>query len=123
GGRDTDLALHDLGPGPCPVRGGGGLGYTYGAPATAQVIEDQLADVVVGRSVWGTAAVNDAMNTVVRNAGRPGLVSGALSAVDIALWDLKSRLLDLPLSQPLGAARAEPPCYCSGRLPPFGAAH
>src|SRR5699024_2216705 len=67
-----------------------GLGYTYGAPATAQVIEDQLADVVVGRSVWGTAAVNDAMNRVVRNAGRPGLVSGALSAVDIALWDLKS---------------------------------
>lgn len=99
-----------------------GLGYTYGAPATAQVIEDQLADVVVGRSVWGTAAVNDAMNRVVRNAGRPGLVSGALSAVDIALWDLKSRLLDLPLSQLLGAARAEVPVYGSGGFTTYGAA-
>src|SRR5699024_9702516 len=95
---------------------------TYGAPATAQVIEDQLADAVVGRSVWGTAAVNDAMNTVVRNAGRPGLVSGALSAVDIALWDLKSRLLDLPLSQMLGAARAEVPVYGSGGFTTYGAA-
>src|SRR5699024_12465386 len=49
-----------------------GLGYTYGAPATAQVIEDQLAAVVARRSAWGTAAVNAALHTGARNAGTPG---------------------------------------------------
>ncbi|MFI6146986.1 enolase C-terminal domain-like protein [Streptomyces sp. NPDC051109] len=91
-----------------------GLGWTYGAAATARVVEQQLAGVVTGRSAWDVPALNEAMSRAVRNAGRPGLVAGALSAVDIALWDLKARLLGLPLVRLLGAARDDVPVYGSG---------
>ena len=50
----------------------------------------------------------------VRNAGRPGLVSMAISAVDTALWDLEARLLGLPLHRLLGAVRDDVPIYGSG---------
>jgi L-alanine-DL-glutamate epimerase-like enolase superfamily enzyme len=98
------------------VSGGGatGLGYTYGAAATAHVVEQQLADVIKGLSAWDVPAANEAMNRAVRNAGRPGLIAGAVSAVDIALWDLKARLLDLPLVRLLGASHTEVPVYGSG---------
>ena len=49
-----------------------------------------------------------------RNLGRPGIVSMAISAVDSALWDLKARLLDLPLITLLGAAREAVQVYGSG---------
>src|SRR5205823_12411941 len=48
------------------------------------------------------------------NLGRPGIVSMAISAVDSALWDLKARLLDLPLITLLGAAREAVQVYGSG---------
>jgi L-alanine-DL-glutamate epimerase-like enolase superfamily enzyme len=98
------------------VSGGGttGLGYTYGAAATARIVEQQLAGVVTGRCAWDVPAANEAMNQTVRNAGRPGLIAGAVSAVDIALWDLKARLLDLPLTRLLGASRTAVPVYGSG---------
>jgi L-alanine-DL-glutamate epimerase-like enolase superfamily enzyme len=54
------------------------------------------------------------MTRAVRNAGRPGVASTAIAALDTALWDLKSRLLDVPLTILLGAARAEIPVYGSG---------
>jgi L-alanine-DL-glutamate epimerase-like enolase superfamily enzyme len=50
----------------------------------------------------------------LRNIGRPGIGFMALSAVDIALWDLKARLLGLPLVELLGAVRDEAPVYGSG---------
>src|SRR5207237_7802064 len=50
----------------------------------------------------------------IRNLGRPGIASMAISAVDTALWDLKARLLDLPLVTLLGAVRASVPVYGSG---------
>ncbi|MFE4964395.1 enolase C-terminal domain-like protein [Streptomyces sp. NPDC056660] len=94
--------------------GATGLGYTYGAAATAEVVDRQLAAVVTGRCAWDVPAANEAMNRAVRNAGRPGLIAGAVSAVDIALWDLKARLLDLPLTRLLGASRTDVPVYGSG---------
>ncbi|MFF3006727.1 enolase C-terminal domain-like protein [Kitasatospora sp. NPDC057940] len=98
------------------ARGGGttGLGYTYGDPATAQVATGLLHDVVVGRSAFDVPAANETMSRAVRNAGRPGLIAGAISAIDIALWDLKARLLGLPLADLLGRARDEVPVYGSG---------
>ena len=96
--------------------GGGetGLGYTYADSATGQLIHDTLAKVVEGRDVTTIPACWDAMVRRTRNLGRPGIVSMAISAVDTALWDLKARLLDLPLVTLLGAAREAVPIYGSG---------
>lgn len=98
-----------------------GLGLTYGAPATAPAVVQQLADVVTGRSAWDVPAAHEAMSRAVRNAGRPGLLAGAVSAVDVALWDLKARLLGLPLVRLLGAHRSEVPVYGSGGFTTYDA--
>jgi L-alanine-DL-glutamate epimerase-like enolase superfamily enzyme len=94
--------------------GATGLGWTYGSPAAAVVVEQHLAPVVTGRPAFDVPAANEAMTRAVRNAARPGLAGHAVSAVDIALWDLKARLLGLPLVTLLGAARTEVPVYGSG---------
>ncbi|WP_407648846.1 enolase C-terminal domain-like protein [Actinacidiphila epipremni] len=91
-----------------------GLGWTYGSPAAAAVVGAHLAPAVTGRSAWDVPAANEAMTRAVRNAARPGIAGHAISAVDIALWDLKARLLELPLVTLLGAARDEVPVYGSG---------
>ena len=98
------------------VTGGGrtGLGYTYAAGACKPLIEGELAAAVTGLSVLDTGAAWQAMVRAVRNLGRPGLVSCAISAVDTALWDLKATLLDLPVSRLLGPVRNEVPVYGSG---------
>jgi L-alanine-DL-glutamate epimerase-like enolase superfamily enzyme len=94
--------------------GATGLGYTYGAAATAQVVDELLAGVVTGLRAWDPPGANEMMRRAVRNAGFPGLVARAVSAVDIALWDLKARLLGLPLVDLLGASTREVPVYGSG---------
>ncbi|HEX4608685.1 MAG TPA: enolase C-terminal domain-like protein [Urbifossiella sp.] len=91
-----------------------GLGYTYADTATAHLIHDQLAPLVLGRDALDTPAVWVAMCQYVRNLGRAGVCSMAISAVDAAMWDLKAKLLHLPLFKLLGAARAEAPVYGSG---------
>ncbi|MEU6306813.1 enolase C-terminal domain-like protein [Streptomyces chartreusis] len=96
-----------------------GLGFTYGSPATAPVIEHELTDLVVRHDVFDVPAANDRMSRALRNAGRPGIAAGAVSAVDTALWDLKARLLGLPLVRLLGAARDEVAVYGSGGLTPY----
>lgn len=94
--------------------GSTGTGWTYGAPACARVIRDTLADVVRGRDPMDTPGAFEAMVKSVRDIGRQGVAGYAISAVDIALWDLKARMLDLPLHRLLGAARASVPVYGSG---------
>jgi L-alanine-DL-glutamate epimerase-like enolase superfamily enzyme len=54
------------------------------------------------------------MGMRLRNAGRPGIGFCALSAVDLALWDLKARVLELPLADVVGRARDATPVYGSG---------
>nr|WP_203609980.1 enolase C-terminal domain-like protein [Streptomyces sp. SID8111] len=96
-----------------------GTGWTYGSAAGAPVIRDELADHVVGQDAFDVPAANDRMSRAVRNTGRPGIAAGALSAVDTALWDLKARLLGLPLVRLLGAARRDVTVYGSGGLTPY----
>src|SRR5579872_4536451 len=91
-----------------------GLGYTYADTATAILIRDTLSKTVERQNAMAPAASWNAMVARTRNLGRPGIVSMAISAVDIALWDLKARLLDLPLSTLLGAVRDSVPVYGSG---------
>ncbi len=82
--------------------GSHGLGWSYTGGAAAVLIDELLAGVVVGRPVLDVPGALDAMVRAVRNLGRPGIASTAISAVDLALWDLKARLLDLPLCRLLG---------------------
>lgn len=91
-----------------------GMGWTYGPPACARVVADQLAGVVLGGDPLDTGAAFEGMVRATRNAGRPGVVGYAISAVEIALWDLKARLLGLPLHRLLGTVRGEVPVYGSG---------
>ncbi len=91
-----------------------GIGWTYAAAAAADVMADVLADVVVGRSALDVAGAAEAMTRAVRNIGREGIAATAISAVDIALWDLKARLLGLPVASLLGRARQDVPVYGSG---------
>src|SRR5919108_3124108 len=91
------------------VHAGGevGLGYTYTHDAAARLIEDKLAPLVRGRGLEDIPALWEELGAQLRNIGRPGIGFMALSAVDIALWDLKARLVDLPLVQFLGARRED----------------
>src|SRR5579883_1218944 len=94
--------------------GGHGLGYTYADEAAAKVIEGKLAKVVLGRDAMAVAAAWQAMRAEIRNLGQRGIAMMAVSAVDTALWDLKARLLDVPLFVLLGAVRDAIPVYGSG---------
>src|SRR4051794_6990231 len=79
-----------------------GLGYTYGDAAVAAVVERKLADVVRGADPLAPQASWAAMRRALRNAGWPGIGAMAVSAVDVALWDLKARILGVALADLLG---------------------
>ncbi len=91
-----------------------GIGYTYAGPSAATVVSGKLADVVTGRDALLPAASWAAMQHAVRNLGKPGVVAEAISAVDIALWDLRARLCDEPLIEAIGAIHDGTPVYGSG---------
>jgi L-alanine-DL-glutamate epimerase-like enolase superfamily enzyme len=98
------------------ARAGGrtGIGYTYGAGACAELVRSHLAGVACGRDALAPGAVYVAAVAAVRNIGRPGVASMAISALDVALWDLKARLLDVSMAVLLGGARQAVPVYGSG---------
>jgi L-alanine-DL-glutamate epimerase-like enolase superfamily enzyme len=87
---------------------------TYADAATARLVNDTLAAVVEGRDAIATSANWLAMVRAIRNLGRPGVSSMAIAAIDSALWDLKARILGLPLVTLLGAARDAVAVYGSG---------
>jgi L-alanine-DL-glutamate epimerase-like enolase superfamily enzyme len=91
-----------------------GLGYTYADEATAKLIQSRLAGVVHGADALAPQRAWGEMVAAIRNLGRPGISSMAIAAVDLALWDLKARLLELPLCRLLGAVRECVPIYGSG---------
>jgi L-alanine-DL-glutamate epimerase-like enolase superfamily enzyme len=91
-----------------------GIGYSYADSATAVLIHSLLAKVVEGRDAMDIAGASSATLAAIRNLGRPGVASMAVSAVDNALWDLKAKLLDVPLFKLLGAVRDHVPVYGSG---------
>ncbi|HLH28302.1 MAG TPA: enolase C-terminal domain-like protein, partial [Acidimicrobiales bacterium] len=91
-----------------------GLGWTYAGGAAAQVVREKLAGAVEGTDPMDVPAANQAMLRECRNLGQPGVAACAISAVDMALWDLKARLLEVPLARLLGRTRPAVPVYGSG---------
>ncbi len=99
-----------------------GIGYTYADTATARLIHDVLANIVCGQDVMANGKIWAALVVSISNLGRPGIASMAISAVDVALWDLKARLLDVPLVTLLGAVRDAVPVYGSGGFTSYSVA-
>lgn len=91
-----------------------GLGYTYGHKASAVLIADMLLPVIRDHDAMDVAGAWIAMTRAIRNQGRPGIASMSIAAVDAALWDLKARLLKVPLVTLLGQVRDAVPVYGSG---------
>jgi hypothetical protein len=91
-----------------------GIGYTYSDKSLVTLIHDTLGECVLHSDVWDIRAVWQRMQRQVRNLGRSGLAATAISAMDCALWDLKAKLLGVPLVRLLGAARESVPLYGSG---------
>lgn len=91
-----------------------GLGWSYAAGAAAAVVKDVLEPVVAGHPVEEVGRAWTAMVAAVRNIGRQGIAATAISAVDVALWDLKAGLRAVPLFRLLGPYRQSVPLYGSG---------
>jgi L-alanine-DL-glutamate epimerase-like enolase superfamily enzyme len=94
-----------------------GIGITYhevGGEATKELILRNMKPRLLGRNPFATEEIFQDMFGYLRGVGRKGLMLAALSAVDIALWDLKGKILDIPLFQLLGGTRTCIPVYASG---------
>lgn len=100
-----------------------GLGYTYADEATATLIHNKLADVITKEDAFNVGALWAEMIHETRNLGRTSIVAMAISAVDNALWDLKARLLGLPLVKLLGMVREGMPIYGSGGFTSYSMEH
>ncbi len=91
-----------------------GLGWTYASAGAVDVIKDQLTSVVLGSDTAEIPRLAEQMTRACRNIGRPGVAACAISAVDIAMWDLRARQLGVPLVDLFGRARDTVPVYGSG---------
>lgn len=98
------------------VNAGGqvGIGFTYADVGTAKLIDSLLRETVVGKDALQIGARWSEMYGKTRNLGRDGITSMAVSAVDVALWDLKGKLLGVPTYTLLGPVRDRVPVYGSG---------
>ncbi len=98
------------------IRAGGemGLGFTYGHKATAVVAHHLAEKVIHKQSPLEIPKLHAAMQRQVRNSGNQGITSMAISALDVALWDLKAKLMGCSVLDLLGAAQESVPAYGSG---------
>ena len=91
-----------------------GLGMTYLSPGTKDVIENALKNLLIGKDPLDIEKLWAEMYWAVRGYGRKGIAFCAISAVDIGLWDLKAKSVNLPLYKLLGAYTDSVPIYGSG---------
>jgi L-rhamnonate dehydratase len=92
-----------------------GAGSTgYGTPVAA-IINEHLAPQLIGQDCLATEKIADMMFRLTKPYGTQGLASYAISAIDLALWDLKGKLLSQPVYKLLGGpARDKMTCYVTG---------
>ena len=95
-----------------------GTGYTYtggrGGSAILAMIESDLAPWLMGRDARDVEVLNEAMQWFMHYVGRGGIVSFAISAIDIALWDVRGRQRGEPLWKLAGGAGKQCRAYCGG---------
>lgn len=95
-----------------------GVGYSYtggrGGHAIAEVVEREFVPQLIGVDPDRIAAIWAHLERTVHYVARGGIVSFALSAVDIALWDLKLRRLGVSLWRYIGGGSTRARCYRGG---------
>jgi len=95
-----------------------GTGYTYtggrGGRAIQALLEYDLAPFLVGRNSGYVEDLYDAMQWHVHYVARGGIASFAISAMDIALWDIRGQRTGKPLWQMAGGANDRCKAYCGG---------
>ncbi len=98
--------------------GSEGTGYTYtggrGGHAIQAMIAQDLAPFLVGRNAAEVEALYDAMQWHVHYVARGGIASFAISAVDIALWDLRGKAAGTALWRMAGGSADRCKAYCGG---------
>ena len=100
------------------AEGAEGVGYTYtvgaGGAAVQALVARELAPLLAGRDADLIASHWQAMWWALHYGGRGGAQALAISAVDIALWDLRARRQGAPLWRVLGGFDPKVPCYAGG---------
>lgn len=91
-----------------------GLGFTYGNKAIATVAKRLGEKCLLSRSPLDIPGLHQNMLATIRNDGSRGMGAMAIAALDIALWDLKAKLLDCSVTQLLGSVHAGVAAYGSG---------
>ena len=98
--------------------GSEGTGYTYtggkGGRAISAMVAHDLAPFLTGQDATDVEALNDAMQWHLHYVGRGGIASFAISAIDIALWDLRGKASGQPLVEMAGGAADRCRAYCGG---------
>ena len=95
-----------------------GTGYTYtggkGGHAIKAMVEHDLAPAILGKDGSDIEHIYDFMEWHIHYVGRGGIASFAISAIDIALWDIRCKALEQPLWKVAGGAAQECKAYCGG---------
>jgi len=98
--------------------GESGTGYTYtggkGGHAVASMLHHDLAPWLLGQNVTDVESIHEAMQWQIHYVARGGIASFAMSAVDIALWDIRCKRFDQPLWQLAGGHTDRCRAYCGG---------
>ena len=105
----TSLVLAEISAG-----GRTGLGYSYCSESAVELISGTLVSHLEGGDAFAIPRLWEAMIGAVRNIGWRGVASNAIAACDIALWDLKARLLGIPAAELTGSAQDNVEVYGSG---------
>jgi D-galactarolactone cycloisomerase len=87
----------------------------------ASVVENALKPLIIGKDPFSTEVLWNSMYVRTRDFGRKGVVVGAISAIDMALWDILGKAVGLPVWKLLGGAfRDRVQCYATGFFRPGG---
>jgi L-alanine-DL-glutamate epimerase-like enolase superfamily enzyme len=96
-----------------------GIGLTFfgsALTATLKSAVDQLGALAIGEDPLRTEAIAAKLRAAAGTAGPGGIFTLALSAIDLALWDIRGKAQNLPLWQLIGGYRDRVPSYASGAL-------
>ena len=115
--RNADLFMaNDLGPTAVEIATDKGIkGIGFGGPGCSFVIERHLTKLLLGEDPFNVEELWDIMWRSTMYYGRKGLVIHAISAVDLALWDIIGNALGMPIYKLLGGeTKSRIPAYCTG---------